>query len=128
MAVTTTDPQRSVRNWVLVLGTTVLLPLAAAACAKDGTSNATLPPLVTLPPSTTIDTSTSLPLVTVYIVQAGDSLLRIANAFNVDLDQMMMINGITDKNHVEVGQAIKIPPQRIVITELPTSASTTVAP
>jgi LysM repeat protein len=119
---------KSPRMPVLLLGGAVLLPMAVAACAEDGTSNATLPPLITLPPSTTIDTSTSLPQVTVYIVQPGDSLGRIADAFNVDLDQMMMINGITDKNHVEVGAAIKIPPQRIVITELPTSPSTTVAP
>lgn len=105
------------------------LPLAMVACGGDSGSSDTLPPLVTIPPSTTIDTSTSLPLITVYIVQPGDSLGVIADAFNVDLDQMMEINGLTDKNLVQVGQALKIPPQqRIVITELPTTTSTTEAP
>ena len=105
-----------------------LLPALAAACGNNGSSNETLPPFITLAPTTTVDVSTSLPLITVYIVKEGDSLGAIANAFNVDLDQMMEINGITDKNHVEVGQAIKIPPQRIVITELPTTTSTLAAP
>lgn len=105
-----------------------LFPALAAACSNRDETRDTLPPFITFPPTTTIDVSTSLPQITVYIAQEGDSLLAIANAFNVDLDQMMEINGITDKNHVEVGQAIKIPPQRIVITELPTSTSTLPAP
>ena len=104
------------------------LPGMIAACGSRGESNDTLPAFITFAPTTTIDTSTSLPQVTVYIAQEGDSLLAIANAFNVDLDQMMELNGITDKNHVEVGQAIKIPPQRIVITELPTTTSTQPSP
>jgi len=103
-------------------------PATVAACSNSGSSNDTLPPFITFAPTTTIDVSTSLPLITVYIAQEGDSLGAIANAFNVDLDQMMEINGITDKNHVEVGQAIKIPPQRIVIVELPTTTSTLPAP
>lgn len=105
-----------------------LLPALAVACSSRDETRDTLPPFITFPPTTTIDVSTSLPQITVYIAQEGDSLLAIANAFNVDLEQMMEINGITDKNHVEVGQAIKIPPQRIVIFELPTSTSTIPAP
>jgi hypothetical protein len=111
------------KNAALLLSA-ALLPALAAACSNRGETRDTLPPFITFPPTTTIDVSTSLPLITVYIAQEGDSLLAIANAFNVDLEQMMEINGITDKNHVEVGQAIKIPPQRIVITELPTTTST----
>lgn len=105
-----------------------LLPALVAACSDRGDTRDTLPPFITFAPTTTVNTSTSLPVITVYIAQEGDSLGAIANAFNVDLDQMMEINGITDKNHVEVGQAIKIPPQRIVITELPTTTSTLPAP
>jgi len=105
-----------------------LLPVMAAACSNRGETRDTLPPFVTFPPTTTIDVSTSLPQITVYFVKEGDSLGAIANAFNVDLNQMMELNGITDKNHVEVGQAIKIPPQRIVISELPTSTSTLPSP
>ncbi len=115
-------------NKVALLLPAALLPAMAAACSTRAETRDTLPPFITLPPTTTIDVSTSLPLVTVYIVQEGDSLLAIANAFNVDIDQMMALNGKTDKNHVEVGEAIKIPPQRIVITELPTTTSTLPAP
>lgn len=118
---------KSARNAGL-LASLGVLPALAVACTGDRDSGDTLPPFITFPPTTTIDVSTSLPIITVYIVKEGDSLLAIANAFNVDLEQMMMINGITDKNHVEVGQAIKIPPQRIVITELPTTTSTLPAP
>lgn len=106
----------------------MLFSTLGAACINRAETRDTLPAFVTFPPTTTIDVSTSLPLITVYIVQEGDSLGAIANAFNVDLDQMMEINGITNKNHVEVGQAIKIPPQRIVITELPTTTSTSPTP
>ena len=105
-----------------------LLPVLAAACSNRAETRDTLPPFITYPPTTTIDVSTSLPQITVYFVKEGDSLGAIANAFNVDLGQMMEINGITDKNHVEVGQAIKIPQQRIVIAELPTTTSTLPAP
>jgi len=118
---------KSAKNAALLLSLG-LFPALAVACSNRGETRDTLPAFVTFPPTTTIDVSTSLPLITVYIAQEGDSLLAIANAFNVDLDQMMEINGITDKNHVEVGQAIKIPPQRIVITELPTTTSTLPAP
>lgn len=115
------------KNAALLLSLAAL-PTAVAACGNRASSADTLPPFITFPPTTTIDVSTSLPQITVYIAQEGDSLGAIANAFNVDLDQMMEINGITDKNHVEVGQAIKIPPQRIVILELPTTTSTLPAP
>ena len=115
------------KNTALLLSLAAL-PAAVAACSNRGSSADTLPPFITFPPTTTIDVSTSLPLITVYIVKEGDSLGAIANAFNVDLDQMMEINGITDKNLIGVGQAIKIPPQRIVIVELPTTTSTLPAP
>ncbi len=115
------------RNVALLLSLAAL-PALVAACSNRGESNDTLPAFITFAPTTTIDTSTSLPLITVYIVKEGDSLGQIANAFNVDLDQLMEINGITDKNLIGVGQAIKIPPQRIVITELPTTTSTQPAP
>ena len=114
---------KSAKNAALILSAT-LMPALVVACSNRGSSADTLPPFITFAPTTTIDVSTSLPQITVYFVKEGDSLGAIANAFNVDLDQMMAINGITDKNHVEVGQAIKIPPQRIVITELPTTTST----
>ncbi len=117
----------SAKNAALLLSVGVL-PAMATACGDRGSSGDTLPPFITFAPTTTVDVSTSLPQITVYFVKEGDSLGAIANAFNVDLDQMMMINGITDKNHIEVGQAIKIPPQRIVITELPTTTSTLAAP
>ena len=118
---------KSAQNAALLLSA-ALLPALVAACSDRGETRDTLPPFITFAPTTTVNTSTSLPVITVYIAQEGDSLGAIANAFNVDLDQMMEINGITDKNHVEVGQAIKIPPQRIVITELPTTTSTLPAP
>ena len=115
------------KNAALLLSIAAL-PAAVAACSNRSSSNDTLPPFITFAPTTTVDVSTSLPQITVYFVKEGDSLGAIANAFNVDLGQMMEINGITDKNHVEVGQAIKIPQQRIVIAELPTTTSTLPSP
>ena len=118
---------RLAKNAALLLSIAAI-PALAAACSNRAETRDTLPPFITYPPTTTIDVSTSLPQVTVYFVKEGDSLGAIANAFNVDLDQVMEINGITDKNRIEVGQAIKIPQQRIVIAELPTTTSTLPAP
>ena len=43
-----------------------------------------------------------------YIVQAGDTLWDIASRFNVNLDDLMAANGLTDGNLV-VGQEVIIP-------------------
>jgi len=45
----------------------------------------------------------------IYVVQAGDSLLAIAQRFHVTLDEIMAANQLKDANFVFSGQRLKIP-------------------
>jgi LysM repeat protein len=44
-----------------------------------------------------------------YIVQSGDTLLRIANRFGVTTQQVMSFNSISNPNLIRVGQRLLIP-------------------
>lgn len=47
---------------------------------------------------------------TVYVVQDGDNLFRIALKYNMDYNYLARYNGITNPALIYVGQKIKIPP------------------
>ena len=47
------------------------------------------------------------------IVEAGDSLSKIAARFDRTVDQFMRANGISDPNRLQVGQVLVVPSQRI---------------
>ncbi len=49
------------------------------------------------------------PQPTVYVVQPGDNLYRIALRFGVSIVRLAEINGITDYNRVFIGQRLTIP-------------------
>lgn len=46
-----------------------------------------------------------------YVVAEGDSLYAIALRFNVELDALIQLNGLSDPNDIQVGQELKIPPR-----------------
>jgi LysM repeat protein len=100
----------------------VLLPLAVVACGDDAKSTDTLPPIFTTTTTTTLNVTTTTVL-QVYEVQPGDGLGKIADKFGVTIDELMAANGITDPDHIEVGQKLNIPPP--TPTTSTTSASTT---
>lgn len=49
---------------------------------------------------------------TTHTVQAGDSLLAIADRFGITLEALLEVNGILDPNDLDVGQVLIIPPQQ----------------
>jgi len=99
-----------------------------AACGKGDDDVAdTLPPILTTTTSTTVfETTTTVQRY--YVIQPGDTLSKIAESFGVDINDLMLVNGITDPDHIEAGQEIEIPPPRAVSNTLPpTTTSTTTA-
>ena len=66
-------------------------------------------PVITDPPRTTTTTTTEAPR-QIYTVRNGDTLVRIANRFDIDLNALVAENGIPDPTRIFVGQQLLIPP------------------
>jgi LysM repeat protein len=47
----------------------------------------------------------------VYVVQENDTLYGIAVRFNVELDALIALNGLSDPNDIRIGQELHIPPE-----------------
>lgn len=47
-----------------------------------------------------------------YVVQENDTLYAIALRFDVDLNALIELNGLSDPNDIAVGQELQIPPQQ----------------
>ena len=104
-------------------GIAVILPIAAASCGSDGVAQATLPPIVTTSSTTTIFITTTS-VQKFYIVKRGDTLGKIAKAFQVRLADIMALNGITNADAIQAGQELQIPTGAVVYSTLPTPATT----
>lgn len=106
----------------------VLVALVLAACAAEPTPprDATIPPTRTPrpflsfgdsatatptsePTETPEPTPTQGPLYTEYRVRSGDTLGAISARFNLSVEELMKINGLTNPNSLQVGQVLKIP-------------------
>lgn len=107
----------------LMVAVAVLMPLGAGACGDDASSADTLPPLITTTTTTTV-LQTTTTAVSLYTIQSGDSLSKIAEKFKVDQAALMMLNGITDPDHIEAGQVLKLPPPVADTTTVPAASST----
>jgi LysM repeat protein len=99
--------------------------MVAAGCGDDGSATqGTLPPIATTTTSTTIpETTTTVP--EFYEVQPGDTLFAIAERFGVDTNALMMLNGITNPDHIEAGQQLKLPAPSTAAATTTSAATTT---
>jgi LysM repeat protein len=79
----------------------------------------TLPPIATTTTTTTIYITTTT-VKEYYVVKKGDTLGKIAKAFQVRLADLMALNGITNADHIELGQELQIPTGAVVYDSLPT--------
>ncbi len=60
--------------------------------------------------STTVESTTTTTYVPVtYTVQMGDSLFQIAKSYNLNMKELMDMNGITDPDKVYAGQVLQLP-------------------
>jgi LysM repeat protein len=107
----------------VLVSVAAIVPIAVASCGDDGGSAATLPPIVTVSTTTTIFITTTT-VREFYIVKRGDTLGKIAKAFQVRLADIMAINGITNADDIQAGQELQIPTGAVVYNTLPTPDTT----
>lgn len=103
-----------------------ILPIAAGSCGTDGAASETLPPIVTVSTTTTIFITTTT-VQKFYIIKRGDTLGKIAKAFQVRLADLQALNGITNADAIQAGQELKIPTGAVVYNTLPTPVPTPVS-
>jgi LysM repeat protein len=102
---------------LLAGGAAVLVAFLIGHVTSGGSSSSVATSNTTAPVATT----TSLPpLPTTHTVAPGETLSSIAGALSLTTAQLASYNGISNLNHVFVGEVLKIPP--------PTSPTTTRAP
>jgi len=62
-----------------------------------------------------------------YTVKRGDTLGKIAKAFQVRIADLMALNGIPNADDIQAGQELKIPTGVVVVDTLPTPPTTPVS-
>ena len=94
-------------------GEAAVAEATAAATLPPGvlaTPNIAAPPSGTVPAEAAADTAaTGDDAPVVHTVQAGDTLNRISQQYDVSVDDIMAANGLTDPNVISVGQQLTIP-------------------
>lgn len=58
-----------------------------------------------------------------HVVQAGETLFRIARTYGVTVDDIVAANGLTDRDIIHVGQRLKIPGAAVGVPTLPGQTS-----
>lgn len=102
--------RRSLGRRTVRLGPAIsLLGILATGCLYTSTDSAdeTSTGATIATPSTT---TTEVELRIFYTVQRGDTLVQIANRFEIDLNALVRENGIADPTRIYVGQQLLIPP------------------
>lgn len=104
----------------LILKYLILLFVALAACSAPiqpphDSSSPALTKIAVVVTSTPMWTPTP-PAATIlerYTVRAGDTLGAIAARYDVSIDELMRLNGLTNPNTLHIGQVLKVP---VVVT------------
>ena len=70
----------------------------------------------TEPPASRRSDSSSVPT-QAYTVQRGDSLIGLAGTYNIDIDSLAKMNGLTSKSMLQAGQRLKVPDNAPKLTD-----------
>ncbi|MHB1090834.1 MAG: LysM peptidoglycan-binding domain-containing protein [Ilumatobacteraceae bacterium] len=111
-------------QWSLLI-ICLLSGVIALVLARNDSRESAVPVETTTTSTTPPETTTTYVEPVYYMVKSGDTLFNISKRFNLDMLQLMQLNGISNPNHVEVGQNLKLPPATGFI---PVAPSTTMAP
>jgi LysM repeat protein len=82
----------------------------SAVALVDGvlpTPNLAAPPSGTIAPEATAEAAGNEPVV--HTVQSGETLNMISGQYDVTVDDIMLVNGLTDPNIISIGQQLTIP-------------------
>ena len=110
-------------QWSL-LGITVVSGVLAFLFAREDGGSETVQ--TTVPTTEVVATTTTIPYDPVfYTVQSGDSLFGIAEQYQVSMEEVMRINGITNPDKVYAGQVLELPAPTGFV---PVMSSTTMQP
>jgi LysM repeat protein len=96
----------------------MVTPFLASSCGDDSQAAATLPSIATTTSTTTIFVTTTT-VQKFYVVKRGDTLGKIAKAFQVRVKDLMAINGIANADDIQAGQELQIPTGAVVYDTLP---------
>jgi len=111
-------------QWSLLV-VCLLSGVIALVLARNDSNDSSIPTETTITSTIPPVTTTTYADPVFYVVQSGDTLFNISKRFNLDMLQLMQLNGISDPNHVEVGQNLQLP---VATGFIPVAPSTTMAP
>jgi LysM repeat protein len=110
------------------VGVVMLVAACAAGTAACGTTDPAaqerLPPIRTTIATTTTTSTTIPPGQRFYTVKDGDTLGKIAAAFEVTVESIVQLNALVSPDAIQAGQTLEIPAGVVVIAELPQVATT----
>jgi LysM repeat protein len=109
-------------QWTLLAVTLISGGLALFFAQRNDSGVESVPTTIAATTSTT--TTVYQPPIT-YVVQRGDTLFAIASSFQVDMQALMDLNGITNPDRVEAGDELVMPPATGFV---PVAPSTTMLP
>ncbi|MEK7292971.1 MAG: LysM domain-containing protein [Actinomycetota bacterium] len=111
-------------QWSLLV-VCLLSGIIALVLARNDSKNSAIPIETTTTSTTPPTTTTTYVEPIYYTVKSGDTLFNISKRFNLDMLLLMQLNGISNPDHVEVGQNLQLPAATGFI---PVAPSTTMAP
>ena len=94
-------------QWTLLVVTLVSGALAFFFAQRNDSGVDVVPTTIASTTSTTTTTVYQPPIT--YVVQRGDTLFAIASSFQVDMQALMDLNGITNPDRVEAGDELVMP-------------------
>ncbi len=117
-----TGRSATIRATVPVVGALAFVVVVGACGFRPEKVGSSLPPLTAATTTTTtLPTTTTQPRF--YVVQRGDSISSIANAFGVSQQELIALNGITNADQIQAGQTLQLPPSTVVVTAPVTTAA-----
>jgi LysM repeat protein len=117
-------PDRAMTAAVAPVLAAALAVVASACGTTDPAAQERLPPIQTTTPTTTTTTTTVAPADLLYVVQAGDTLGKIAERFSVTIVAIVERNGLSSPDDIQAGQSLEIPEGLLVVDDGQSADST----